>query len=312
MIDFLITGGAGFIGSNLAIGLLERGNTVRVLDNFSTGKIENLGSVMDDVEVVEGDVRDLWTVLRAVRGVEFVIHLAALPSVQRSVRNPLTSNEVNVNGTLHVLEAARLSEVHRVIFASSSSVYGDGGGGRKVETQPPRPLSPYAISKLAAEEYCRNFHRLYGLETVALRYFNVFGPRQDPSSEYAAVIPRFVAAALNGCAPTVYGDGEQTRDFTFIENVVDAIILACRAPDAAGEVFNVACGEQHSLNELLREIEKISGVQLNPEYVDPRPGDIRHSLADITKAKSTLGYAATVPFREGLRRTYEWMCLAGE
>jgi len=310
--DFLVTGGAGFIGSNLTIGLVRRGYGVRIFDNFSTGRIDNLLPVIKDVEIVEGDVRDFWMVLRAVRDVEYVVHLAALPSVQRSVCNPLTSNEVNVNGTLHVLEAARISNVHRVVFASSSSVYGDGDGGAKVETQRPNPLSPYAVSKLAAEQYCLNYHRLYGLETVSLRYFNVFGPRQNPSSEYSAVIPRFVSAALNGGAPTVYGDGEQTRDFTYIANVVDAILLGCRAFGAAGEVLNVACGEQHSLNQLLCEIEEIADVRLSRRYIDPRPGDVRHSLADISKAKSILGYAPTVSFHEGLSSTYGWMRDADE
>jgi len=301
----LVTGGAGFIGSHLAQALVEAGNKVRILDNFSTGKEENISHLLDDIEVVRGDLRDLDTVRKAVKGVEFVFHEGALPSVQKSVGDPLTTNHVNITGTLHVLMAARDEGVQRVIYAASSSAYGDSPTLPKTETMTAKPLSPYAVQKYAGEHYCRVFYDLYGLETVSLRYFNVFGPRQDPTSQYAAVIPRFITALAKGEPPTVYGDGEQTRDFTYIDNVVEANLRAARAGGAAGEVINIASGAQYSLNDVLRLLRGILRTDIEAVYTDPRPGDVRHSLADISKARSLLGYAPKVTFEEGLRRSVD-------
>jgi nucleoside-diphosphate-sugar epimerase len=301
----LVTGGAGFIGSHLAQALVEAGNKVRILDNFSTGKEENISHLLDDIEVVRGDLRDLETVRKAVKGVEFVFHEGALPSVQKSVGDPLTTNHVNITGTLHVLMAARDEGVRRVIYAASSSAYGDSPTLPKTETMTAKPLSPYAVQKYAGEHYCRVFYDLYGLETVSLRYFNVFGPRQDPTSQYAAVIPRFITALAKGEPPTVYGDGEQTRDFTYIDNVVEANLRAARAGGAAGEVINIASGTQYSLNDVLRLLRGILRTDIEAVYTDPRPGDVRHSLADISKARSLLGYAPKVTFEEGLRRSVD-------
>ena len=301
----LVTGGAGFIGSHLAQALVEAGNKVRILDNFSTGKEENISHLLDDIEVVRGDLRDLETVRKAVKGVEFVFHEGALPSVQKSVGDPLTTNHVNITGTLHVLMAARDEGVRRVIYAASSSAYGDSPTLPKTETMTAKPLSPYAVQKYAGEHYCRVFYDLYGLETVSLRYFNVFGPRQDPTSQYAAVIPRFITALAKGEPPTVYGDGEQTRDFTYIDNVVEANLRAARAGGAAGEVINIASGTQYSLNDVLRLLRGILRADIEAVYTDPRPGDVRHSLADISKARSLLGYAPKVTFEEGLRRSVD-------
>jgi len=301
----LVTGGAGFIGSHLAQALVEAGNKVRILDNFSTGKEENISHLLDDIEVVRGDLRDLDTVRKAVKGVEFVFHEGALPSVQKSVGDPLTTNHVNITGTLHVLMAARDEGVQRVIYAASSSAYGDSPTLPKTETMTAKPLSPYAVQKYTGEHYCRVFYDLYGLETVSLRYFNVFGPRQDPTSQYAAVIPRFITALAKGEPPTVYGDGEQTRDFTYIDNVVEANLRAARAGGAAGEVINIASGAQYSLNDVLRLLRGILRTDIEAVYTDPRPGDVRHSLADISKARSLLGYAPKVTFEEGLRRSVD-------
>lgn len=303
---YLVTGGAGFIGSNIAIELLDRGEEVRILDNFATGRKINIEPILDRIELVDGDIRDFWTVAEAVDGVDYVLHQAALPSVSRSVKNPLTSNAVNIDGTLNILEAARQAGVRRVVYACSSSVYGESESLPKIETMKPDPLSPYAITKLAGEEYCKVYCRLFGLETVALRYFNIFGPRQDPNSHYSAVIPRFIKAVLKGQRPVVYGDGEQSRDFTYIANAVSANIKACTAPNAPGNHYNIACGQRYTLNQLLHLLSEISGKKIVPSYVDPRPGDIRHSLADIEAAKTDLGYSVEHEFEAGLKETFTW------
>ena len=307
----LVTGGGGFIGAHLAERLLAEGHSVRVLDNFATGRRENLIAIADDLELVEGDIQSYERVHTAVRGCDFVFHQAALPSVPRSVQDPLTSNASNVIGTLNVLLASRDCEVQRVIFASSSSIYGRNPEMPKRETQAPAPISPYAVAKLAGEGYCRSFSEVYGLDTVALRYFNVFGPRQDPLSQYAAVIPNFIVAALTGRSPVVYGDGEQTRDFTFIENVIDANLRALTAPRVNGEALNVACGNRVSLNGLLAELESLLDVELKPTYTPARPGDVRDSLADISKACALLGYEPNIGFKEGVSRTLEWFQRSG-
>jgi nucleoside-diphosphate-sugar epimerase len=301
----LVTGGGGFIGSALAERLVREGHRVRVLDNFATGRRENLLGLLDEIELVEGDIQSYERVHNAVRGCEVVFHLAALPSVPRSIQDPLTSNAVNVTGTLNVLLAARDEDVRRVVFASSSSIYGANPELPKRESMPSFPIAPYAVAKLAAESYCRSFFAVYGLETVSLRYFNVFGPRQDPLSQYAAVIPRFITAVLEGETPVIYGDGEQSRDFTFIANAVDANLLAAQADSVAGETFNIACGERISLNSLIEELSAISGESIAPLHSDARPGDVRHSLADISRARESLGYEPAVRLREGLRLTFE-------
>lgn len=301
----LVTGGAGFIGSNLVDALLEDGLHVRVLDNFSTGRRENLAHVAGDVELIEGDLRSYERVSAAVAGCDYVLHEGALPSVPRSVQDPLTSSEINIGGTLNVVLAARDAGVRRLVFASSSSVYGDAPGFPRREDQPVSPLAPYAVSKLAAEQYCRVAHRVYGLETVCLRYFNVFGRRQDPFSEYSAVIPKFVTAMRAGRRPIVFGDGSQSRDFTHIDDIVGANLLALRAPAAAGRVLNVACGVRHALNDLVAELNALLGTELEPEYEPGRLGDVQHSQADITAAGDVLGFRPSIPFGEGLRRTLE-------
>jgi nucleoside-diphosphate-sugar epimerase len=300
---FLITGGAGFIGSNLLAELLARGHDVAVFDNFVTGRRSNLKPFAGQFELLEGDLRDAATVRKAVKGRRFVLHQGALPSVARSVEDPLATNEVNVNGTLHLLLAARDEGVQRVVMASSSSVYGDTPVLPKVETMPVQPASPYAVSKLAAEKYCAAFHRVYGLETVALRYFNVFGPRQDPASPYSAVIPRFITALQRQEAPVIYGDGLQSRDFTFVADVVEANLLACEAPGVAGEFFNVACGGRFSLIELLNTLCDLMGVRVEPRHEPARPGDVRHSLADISKIQRAMSYEPRWTFRAGLEKT---------
>jgi len=302
---FVVTGGAGFIGSNIAEGLLRRGDRVRVLDNLSTGSRENLAAA-GDVELVEGDLRDPDAVARAVRGAEGVFHEAALRSVPRSVDDPTSTNDVNVTGTLNLLMACRAAGVRRVVYASSSSAYGDDPSLPKVETLPANPISPYAVSKLAAEHYCRTFARLYGLETVSLRYFNVFGPRQNPESKYSAVIPRFLQLALDGEPLEIHGDGEQSRDFTFIDNVVQGNLLAMDVDGVSGEVFNIACGTRHSLLAIADAIGAFLGRSLDREHTPPRAGDVRHTLADIGKAQRLLGFAPTVHFDEGIRRTCEY------
>ncbi len=302
----LVTGGAGFIGSHIVERLVGLGHEVRVLDNFSTGKRENLSSFEGGIDVIEGDIRDVPSVERAVKGVEVVFHEAALASVPRSVADPASSNEVNVTGTLNLLVASRDSGVRRFVFASSSSVYGNSPELPKRESMAPSPESPYAASKLAAENYCRIFFSLYGLECVSLRYFNVFGPRQDPGSEYAAVVPLFVTALLEGRAPTIYGDGEQSRDFTYVANVVDANMLALSADGAAGEVFNIACGHTATVNELLARMQELTGTSLASHHTDQRAGDVKHSFADISKAEGTLGLDPKVLFDEGLTLTVDW------
>lgn len=313
MASFLVTGGAGFIGSNLTEAILARGDDVRVLDNFTTGRRENLTQAADwaraggaKFELLEGDVRDRETCRRAVDGVDYVLHEAAIPSVQRSVQDPLTTNAVNVGGTLELLEAARAAGVERFVFASSSSIYGESETLPKVETMPDAPISPYGLQKQAGESYCKLYHRLYGFPTVALRYFNVFGPRQDPTSEYSAVIPKFITAIKSGKAPTIYGDGEQSRDFTFIANVVEANLLACSAGSPAlGRAYNIGCGERISLNVLVQRIAALSGRDVRATHSDPRPGDIRHSLASIESARERLDFRPKVALDEGLTRTIE-------
>lgn len=299
----LVTGGAGFIGAHLAERLCADGHDVRVLDNFSTGRRSNLVALGGDVELVEGDIQSYERAHTAVRGCDVVLHQAALPSVPRSIQDPLTSNAVNVIGTLNVLLAARDSGVRRVVFASSSSVYGATEVLPKHEELPTAPISPYAVAKLAAEGYCRSFSSVYGLETVSLRYFNVFGPRQDPLSHYSAAIPRFILASLRGERPTVFGNGEQSRDFTYIANVVEANVLAMRAEGAVGRTYNVACGVGVTLNRLLEELAKVTGRTIVPEYVAARVGDVRDSLADLARAERDLGYCPTVGLQEGLRLT---------
>ncbi len=303
---YLITGGAGFIGSNITEELLKRGNQVCVLDNFSTGKRENLLPFLDRIELIEGDIRSYHIVREAVHGVDVILHQAALPSVPRSVRDPITTNEVNLNGTLNILDAAKDAKVKRVVFASSSSVYGDNPELPKHEGMIPNPLSPYAVSKLASEKYCGVFSKIYGLETVALRYFNVFGPRQDPASQYSAVIPKFITAILNDGQPIIYGDGEQSRDFTYISNVIEANILAATKAGVSGIVLNCACHGRITLNELSRKINSVLGKNIAPIYKAERPGDIKHSFADISAAKKCLGFSPTVDFETGLKRTIEW------
>jgi UDP-glucose 4-epimerase len=302
----LVTGGAGFIGSHLAEALVQRGERVRVIDDFSSGKRTNLAHIDAPIEVVEGSILDGETLDRAVAGVELIFHEAAIPSVPRSIAAPVASHQANATGTLLVLEAARRHGVKRVVYAGSSSAYGETPTLPKVETMPTAPLSPYAISKLTGEQYCQVYARVFGVETVVLRYFNVFGARQDPASQYAAVIPRFVTAALSGKRPVIFGDGSQSRDFCFIDNVVEANLLAAEAQGAPGRVFNVACGEATDLNQVVRLIEEALGVRVEPQYEPARAGDIKHSLADISAARSVLGYTASVRFVEGLRRTIEW------
>jgi UDP-glucose 4-epimerase len=301
----LVTGGAGFIGSNLVAALLARGDAVRVLDNFSTGNRHNLDTVSGDVELVEGDLRSYERVHAAVRGVEVVYHQGALPSVPRSVQDPLTTTAVNVEGTLNVLLAARDEGVRRVVNASSSSVYGNGGTLPRTEDQAVDPISPYAVAKLAAERFCASFSRVYAIETVSLRYFNVFGPRQDPDSEYAAVVPRFIHAIAEGRPVTIDGDGEQSRDFTFVENVVQANLLAGEADGASGLVVNVATGRSLSVNELASTIGAILGQDVKREPRPARQGDVRASIADVSLAGQALGYTAAVGTEEGLTRTIE-------
>ena len=301
----LVTGGAGFIGSHLVDRLCREGHRVRVLDNFATGRRENLAAMPDGVELVEGDVRSYEQVHRCVSGCELVFHEAAVPSVPRSVRDPLTSHAANVTGTLNVLLSARDEGVRRVVFASSSSAYGANRELPAREQTPALPISPYAVGKLAAEGYCRAFFEVYGLETVALRYFNIFGPRQDPLSEYAAVIPRFITSMLEGRPPVVYGDGEQSRDFTYVDNAVAANLLAADAEGVAGQTFNIACGGTISLNALLEELGEITGTGIAAVHEEPRPGDVRNSLADISRAREALGYEPAIDLREGLSRTVD-------
>ena len=302
----LVTGGAGFIGSNIVEELIRRGEKVRVLDNFSTGRRENIEPFLKNIELIEGDIRDYQLVVKAMRGIEVVIHEAALPSVPRSIKDPLTTCEVNVRGTLNILQAAKNAGVKRVVFASSSSVYGESEILPKREDIPPNPLSPYAVSKLAGEKYCQVFQSIYNLSTVCLRYFNVFGPRQDPASPYAAVIPRFISLALEGKPLEIHGDGLQSRDFTYVRNVVQATILAAQGDKNVEGVINVACGEKYSVLDIVRALERILKKKVKVYHTEPRKGDVRESLADITRAKKILGYRVEVRFEEGLERTVEY------
>jgi len=312
-VHLLVTGGGGFIGSHLVERLVRDGHRVRVIDNFTTGHRRNLQSFLDDIELVEGDLQSYERASAAVRGCEIVLHQAAMPSVPRSVQDPLTSNAANVIGTLNVLLAARDSGVRRVVFASSSSVYGSVPDLPKREELPTLPISPYAVAKLASEGYCRSFTEVYGLETVALRYFNVFGARQDPLSQYAAVIPNFITAALRGESPTIFGDGEQSRDFTYVDNVVEGNVLAMSASGVvAGRAYNVACGDRITLNELVATIGRVLGRAIEPRYEAPRPGDVRHSMADTTRAREDFGFEPVVGFEEGLARTVRYYTEASE
>jgi UDP-glucose 4-epimerase len=304
---YLVTGGAGFIGSNLVEALLERGERVRVLDDFSTGKRKNLDPWVSKIEIVEGSMSRFEDAERAMSGVDYVLHQAALPSVPKSVAMPRESNEANVTGTLNMLVAARDAKVKRFVYAASSSAYGDTPTLPKIETMPGMPKSPYAVQKYTGELYLRTFHEVYGLETVALRYFNIFGPRQDPTSQYSAVIPKFITSYLQNESPVIYGDGKQSRDFTYIENVVNANLAACTAPSkCAGRVMNIACGERIDLNELADVIANALGSNKKPRYEPLRVGDVKDSLADISLARELIGYEPVVKFAEGIKRTIAW------
>lgn len=302
---YLVTGGAGFIGSHLAAELVRCGERVRIVDNLSTGKRKNL-EASAGAEFVQGDLADPDLARRVVDGVDYVLHQAAIPSVPRSVEDPITSNRSNIDATLNILVAARDAGVKRLVYAGSSSAYGDTPALPKREDMAPRPLSPYALQKLVGEQYCEMFTRLYGFPTVTIRYFNVFGPRQDPSSPYSGVISLFISALVDGRRPVIYGDGEQTRDFTYVANVVDGVLRACQAPAAPGETINVATGGRISLNELFRRLKDLTGASVEPVYGEPRPGDVKHSQADISKAQRLLGYLPKVSFEDGLKRTLEW------
>ena len=303
---YLVTGGAGFIGSHIVEELVRQGEYVRTLDNYLTGRKENLEEFKDSVDILEGDIRDEEFCRYAVKGVDYVLHQAALPSVPRSVKDPVLTNQINVLGTLNMLVAARDAGVEKFVFASSSSVYGDDPRLPKSEEMGGIPLSPYAISKIAGEKYCQVFSRLYGFYTVALRYFNVFGPRQDPTSQYAAAVPIFITHALRGERPTVFGDGFQSRDFTFVRNVVDANLLALQSGNIAGEILNIACGDRITVNSLIESIGDSLRVGIEPRFDPPRPGDIEHSFADISKAKAALNYSPRFSFADGLLKTINW------
>ena len=307
MIDYLITGGAGFIGSNLAEHLVTRGKTVRIFDDFSSGRRENLAALAGKAEVVTGSMCDLPAIQRAATGVRYVIHMGAIPSVPRSVQDPAATNAANITGTLNVLLAARDAGVKRLVFSSSSSVYGESPTLPKHEGMTPAPLSPYAVHKITGEYYCRIFYQLYGLETVSLRYFNVFGPRQNPASAYAAVIPRFITAILKNESPTIFGDGQQTRDFSHVQNVIEVNLAACEAGKAAcGESFNVACGGRISLLDLVAAINTICGKKVQPKFEPARAGDIKDSQAAIDKAARLLGWKPSVDFRAGIEKAVAW------
>lgn len=302
---YLVTGGAGFIGSHIVRRLVAEGEFIRVVDNLSTGQLARLDDVRSSIEFVEGDLADERVNDEVVQGIDYVLHQAAVPSVQRSVRDPIGTNRSNVTATLNILESCRKARVRRLIYAASSSAYGDTEALPKEEEMSPNPLSPYALQKLVGERYCKLYYDLYGLETVSLRYFNVFGPGQDPYSEYSAVIPKFITRLLAKESLTVYGDGEQSRDFTYIDNVVEANLLALRAIDAPGQVCNIGCGERITLNKLVGLLEEILGTKANLNYTDLKAGDVRHSLADITQARRLLGYEPKVMVTEGLRRTVQ-------
>jgi nucleoside-diphosphate-sugar epimerase len=303
---YLVTGGAGFIGSHIVETLVNRGEKVRVLDNLMTGKYENIANFEGGIEFILGDIRDFNVLGKAVDGVDTIFHEAAIPSVPRSVEDPQLNHDSNINGTFNVLLAAHDAGVRRVVYAASSSAYGEIGTGEKREDQLPSPLSPYAVAKLVGEYYCQVFTRVYGLETVSLRYFNVFGPRQDPSSPYSGVISKFVTTLLNGDRPMIFGDGEQSRDFTYVANVVDANIRAAESADAVGEVINLGVNQRTTLNQLLSELQKIIGTNIAPQYEPPRAGDIRHSLADISRAEKLLGFKPLIGLEEGLKATVDW------
>jgi UDP-N-acetylglucosamine/UDP-N-acetyl-alpha-D-glucosaminouronate 4-epimerase len=306
MEKFLVTGGAGFIGSHICRKLVSEGCFVRVLDNLLTGKKSNLAGVIEKIEFIEADMGDSQVARSAMKDIDVVLHQGALPSVPRSVDDPAATHRHCVDATFTLLLAARDAGVKRFVYAASSSAYGDAPISPKVETMPPAPLSPYAVGKLVGEYYCSVFSGVFGLETISLRYFNVFGPRQDPSSQYAAAIPAFVTAMLKGEAPTIYGDGEQSRDFTYIDNVVEANLLAARAERTNGQVVNVACGQAVTVNAIIDMINDLLGKNIRPTYVAPRPGDVKHSLADITLAQRLIGFKPTVQFREGLEKAIDW------
>ena len=306
MARYLITGGAGFIGSNIAEELVRMGEEVVVLDNLSTGNISNMDSFIADISFVEGDIRDGERVSQALEGVDYVLHQAALASVPRSIENPVLVHDVNVNGTMTILERSRIAGVKCVVYAASSSAYGDSETLPKTEEMKPRPLSPYAASKLVGEHYCSVYSKVYGLPTLSLRYFNVFGPRQDPTSQYAAVVPIFISKLLGGGRGKIYGDGEQSRDFTYVKNVVEANLLAARSGNAGGEMVNIACGSRYTVNELYDRIRTILGGGEDPIYEETRPGDVKHSQAGVKKARELFGFSCSVSFEEGLEKTVEW------
>lgn len=306
MAKYLVTGGAGFIGSHITEELVRRGESVRVLDNFLTGKKENLAPFLTDIDLIEGDIRDYSQCQKAVEGIDYVLHQAALPSVPRSVSDPITSNEINITGTLNMLFSSKEEGLESFVFASSSAVYGDDQRLPKKEGNEGSPLSPYALGKLTGEQYCRIFSQLYGFNTVSLRYFNIFGPRQDPFSQYAAAIPNFVTKILNNENPIIYGDGEQSRDFIYVSNVVEANLLVSQTQNDSGEVFNIACGNRTTVNVLVDEIKTVLGKDIPSNFTDPRPGDIRHSYADISKAVERLNYKPLITFSEGLAKTISW------
>ena len=303
---YLVTGGAGFIGSNIVETLVKKGEKVRVIDNFVSGKRENLSPFLDKIELIEGDIRDLELLKKITKGVDYILHQAALRSVPKSVANPVPYNEVNVGGSLNVLLAAKEAGVKRVVFASSSSIYGDTETFPEKEFFLPLPISPYAASKLAGEHYCHVFSAIYGLETVSLRYFNVFGPRQSLESQYAVVVPRFIISMLNNESPPVYGNGRQSRDFTYIDNVVEANVLAAITPKISGEVFNIACGKDYTVLDLVERLNKIVGKDLKPKFTSPRPGDVPRTLADIAKAQKLLKLKIKVDFEQGLKESVDW------
>lgn len=303
---YLVTGGAGFIGSNIVDELVRRGHDVTVLDDFSSGREENLSGAMKKIRLVRGDICDLEAAREACEGADYVLHLAARTSVPRSVKDPIETNRVNIDGTLNVLVAARDAKVRRIVYAASSSAYGETATLPKVETMPSEPISPYGVTKLVGEMYAQVFGRAYGLENVSLRYFNVFGPRQDPTSQYSGVLSRFMLAIIEGSAPVVFGDGEQSRDFTYVDNVVDISLRACEAPGASGKVFNGGTGLRITLNDVLKLLGQITGGAVRAKYDPPRSGDILHSQADIQVAQQVLGYRPRVDFEQGLRRTWKW------
>jgi UDP-glucose 4-epimerase len=306
MAVYVVTGGGGFIGSHIVEELLRRGETARVIDDFSTGKRENVAAFKKDAEIIEADIAEARNLPELLAGADYVIHQAAIPSVPKSMIDPVKSHRANVNGTLNVLVACREAGVKRVVYASSSSLYGDSPTLPKHEEMMPNPLSPYGAQKLFGEMYCKVFTKAYGLETVSLRYFNVFGPRQDSTSQYSGVLALFIPSVLQNRRPTIYGDGLQSRDFTYVQNVVEANLLACKATGVAGQAFNIACGDRITLNSMLQQINSVTGKDISPIYAEPRPGDIKHSQADISQARKHLGYDPNVSFLAGLERTIEW------